>query len=68
MNQAAIRRGLPQRQAGLTFISLMLIFGLIAFFATLVIKCMPLYMNQLKIAKAVNGIVDDPEKIGRAHV
>jgi hypothetical protein len=51
----------PRRQAGLSAVSMLLVFGLIAFFTTLVIKCLPLYLNQMKIARALNGISEDPE-------
>ncbi|MDB5967928.1 MAG: hypothetical protein JWQ90_378 [Hydrocarboniphaga sp.] len=51
----------PRKQAGLTLISMLFLFGLIAFFATLVIKCLPLYLNQMKIARALDGVSEDPE-------
>lgn len=51
----------PRKQAGLTLISMLLVFGLIAFFTTLTIKILPLYLNQMKIARALNGVSEDPE-------
>lgn len=51
----------PRKQAGLTLISLLLVLGLIAFFATLTIKLLPLYLNQMKIARALEGVAADPE-------
>jgi hypothetical protein len=56
-----IARRNPGKQAGLTLISLLLVFALIAFFATLVIKIAPLYLNQMKIARALEGVAEDPE-------
>jgi len=52
---------IPHRQAGLSAISMLFVFGLIAFFATLVIKCLPLYLNQMKISRALTGLSEDPE-------
>lgn len=40
---------------------MLIVLGLIAFFATLVIKCLPLYLNQMKIARALHGVAEDPE-------
>ena len=51
----------PRKQAGLTLISLLLVLGLIAFFATLTIKILPLYLNQMKISRALEGVSEDPE-------
>jgi hypothetical protein len=51
----------PSKQAGLTLISMLLVFLLIAFFATLTIKILPLYLNQMKIARALDGVSEDPE-------
>ncbi len=54
----------PQRQAGLSIVGAVFVFGLIALAALLVVKCLPLYLNQMKIARAVHGVSIDPELAG----
>lgn len=51
---------LPRSQTGLSAIGYLFVFGLIAFFVLLVIKCLPLYLNQMKLARALKGVSDDP--------
>ncbi len=51
----------PDKQQGLTAISMLLLLGLIALIAIVVIKTLPLYLNQMKVARLVNGIAEDPE-------
>lgn len=45
-----------QKQRGLTLISIALILGLIGFFALLVIKIAPLYINNSRVANAVSAL------------
>lgn len=52
---------LPHRQKGLGWFGLLLLFGAIAFIAIVAVKCLPLYLNQMKVAKAVSGVASDPE-------
>jgi hypothetical protein len=46
----------PKRQQGLTFISLVLILGLIAFFVLLGLKIGPIYLDHSKVANALAEI------------
>jgi len=58
----------PALQSGLGLVGAVFIFGLIAFVAVVTIKTLPLYLNQMKVARAVNGIVLDPELAGAEAV
>ncbi|MGR8929286.1 MAG: DUF4845 domain-containing protein [Gammaproteobacteria bacterium] len=49
-------RSLPNKQRGLTFISLVFILGLIAFFTLLVLKIAPIYFNNSKVKNAVAAV------------
>ncbi|OAI18674.1 hypothetical protein A1359_04795 [Methylomonas lenta] len=49
-------RSLPYNQRGLTFISLMLVLGLIAFFTLLVLKIAPIYFNHSKVLNALEAV------------
>lgn len=40
---------------------LLMLFGVIAFVTIVVVKCLPLYLNQMKVAKAVSGVAADAE-------
>lgn len=54
----------PQGQQGLGWFGLLFVFGIIALGAIVTVKCVPLYLNQMKVAKAVNGVANDPEMAG----
>ena len=45
-----------KRQQGLTFISLILVIGLIAFFTLLVLKIAPIYIDHGKVASALAAL------------
>lgn len=47
---------LPRQQRGLTFISLVLLLGLIAFFTLLVLKIGPIYFNHSKVVNALAAL------------
>lgn len=47
---------LPNKQRGLTFISLVLLLGLIAFFTMLVLKIGPIYFNHSKVVNALEAV------------
>jgi len=47
-----------KRQHGLTFLSIGLILGLIAFFTLLVLKIAPIYMNHSKVVNALAALED----------
>ena len=46
----------PFKQRGLTFISLVLLLGLIAFFTMLVLKIAPIYFNHSKVLNALEAV------------
>jgi len=48
------------RQKGLTFISIMLILGLIAFFVMLALKVGPIYMNHNKVVSTLVAVENMP--------
>ncbi len=45
-----------KKQKGLTFISIMFILGLIAFFVLLILKIGPIYMNHSKVVNALSAV------------
>ena len=45
-----------KRQRGLTFLSIVLILGLIAFFVLLTLKIAPIYMNHSKVVNALSAV------------
>jgi len=49
-------RQLPGKQRGLTFISLVLLLGLIAFFTLLILKIGPIYLNHSKVVNALTAV------------
>ena len=50
-----------RRQRGLGWFGLMFVFGTIAFFAIIVIKVGPLYMNHMTLVRVVKSVADNPE-------
>ena len=52
-------QGLPHRQRGLGMWGLMFVFLVIGFVALVTMKCLPIYLNQLKVETAVTAIADD---------
>ena len=48
-------------QRGLTFFSIMLILGLIAFFVLLALKIAPIYMNHSKVVNALSALENMPD-------
>lgn len=55
------------RQRGLGWFGMLFMLGVIAFVAIVVVKCLPIYLNQMKIASSVNKVAADPGN-GRAEV
>ena len=45
-----------KHQSGLTFISIVLILGLIAFFVLMTLKIAPIYMNHSKVVNALSAV------------
>lgn len=60
----------PFKQRGLTFISLVLLLGLIAFFTLLVLKIAPIYFNHSKVVNALEGVENstDIASMSRAEI
>lgn len=52
---------LPNTQRGLGGIGLLFVFGLLALAAIIVIKCLPLYLNQMKVARVLKSVTEDSE-------
>lgn len=50
---------LPEHQHGLGWFGSVFMFALIAFAATVTVKCVPLYLNQMKISKVVHSVAED---------
>ncbi|MCQ8104238.1 DUF4845 domain-containing protein [Methylomonas sp. SURF-2] len=46
----------PYKQQGLTFITLVLLLGVIAFFTMLVLKIAPIYFNHSKVVNALEAV------------
>ena len=55
------------RQRGLGWFGLLFVLGVIAFTAIVVVKCLPIYLNQMKIASSINKVASDPSN-GRAEL
>ncbi len=51
----------PKRQRGLGLFGLVFVFGVIGFTALVVMRCWPIYLNQMKIAKAVRSVAADSD-------
>ncbi len=47
-------------QQGITFIGLMIILGLIAFFTLITLKILPIYMDDWKVVALLDGFKDEP--------
>lgn len=50
---------LPQRQQGLGMWGMLFVFLVIGFVALVTMKCLPIYLNQLKVETAITAIADD---------
>lgn len=48
-----------QRQRGLGWFGMLCLFAFIGFVTLLVFTCLPVYLNQMKIARAVNAVAQD---------
>lgn len=51
----------PKHQQGLTFLSIVMILGLIAFFILLGLKIVPIYMNHSKVMNALTALEETSE-------
>jgi len=52
-------------QSGIGLFGFIALMGLIGFFALVTMKVLPLYLNEMKIAKAVHGVAIDPDNADR---
>lgn len=52
---------LPSRQRGLGWFGLLFVLAALGLSAIIIVKSSPLYLNQMKVARAVQRIVDNPE-------
>ncbi|MDD3764236.1 MAG: DUF4845 domain-containing protein [Nevskiales bacterium] len=59
--------GMRSRQLGLGWFGTLFVLGVIAFFAIVGVKSLPVYLNQMKIASSVSKVAGDPGN-GRADV
>ncbi|QHS09828.1 DUF4845 domain-containing protein [Sinimarinibacterium sp. NLF-5-8] len=50
-----------QSQRGLSLLGLVFVLGIIAFFAVITVKCVPIYLNHMKVASSVAKVAADPE-------
>lgn len=51
-------------QRGMTIWGLMVVVAMVAFLALLVMRSVPVYLNQMKVANAVEKVAGDPENAG----
>jgi hypothetical protein len=51
----------PKRQQGLTFITIVIILALIAFFTYLILKLSPIYINHGRVLNAMEQVKKTPE-------
>lgn len=56
-----------RRQRGLGWFGLLFVLAVIAFAAIVVVKCLPIYLNQMKVASSINKVATDPGN-GRAEL
>lgn len=57
----------PSRQSGMTFIGFLLMFVLIGFFALLVLKLAPIYLEHFKVASSLESLKKDPALGGKSR-
>ena len=50
-----------KNQRGLTFLSILFILGLLAFFVLLTLKIAPIYMNHSKVVNALSAVESTPD-------
>ena len=55
----------PYKQRGLTFISLVFVLGIIAFFTLLVLKIAPIYFNHSKVINALEAVENSTDIISQ---
>lgn len=60
-------QSLPSKQRGLTFISLVFVLGLIAFFTLLVLKIAPIYFDNSKVVNAVAAVRESTDLTSKSR-
>jgi hypothetical protein len=58
---------LRQRQRGIGWFGLLFVFGMIAFVVTIGLRCTPIYLNQMKIAKAIHNVANNRDLAGEEN-
>ncbi|GAB4360019.1 MAG: DUF4845 domain-containing protein [Methylohalobius sp. ZOD2] len=51
----------PSRQSGMTLIGMLLLLGLIGFFALLTLKILPIYLEHFKVASSLESLRSTPD-------
>ncbi|WP_022947990.1 DUF4845 domain-containing protein [Methylohalobius crimeensis] len=51
----------PSRQSGMTLIGMLLLLGLIGFFALLTLKILPIYLEHFKVASSLESLKATPD-------
>lgn len=59
-------KNLQKRQRGLGMLGLLFIFAVIGFTALVIMRVLPIYLNQMKIVKSVHNVAADPD-VGSAQ-
>lgn len=54
------------RQQGMTFIGVVIVLGLIAFFVLVALKLVPLYLENFKIVSSLQSLKSDPDLAGKS--
>lgn len=50
-----------RKQRGMTIWGMLIVLVLVSFFALLGMRCVPVYLNQMKVGNAVQKVASDPE-------
>lgn len=51
---------LRSRQKGIGWFGLLFVLGVLGLFAVVGVKCLPIYLNQMKLASTLNKVANDP--------
>ncbi|MFZ2726218.1 MAG: DUF4845 domain-containing protein [Methylococcaceae bacterium] len=61
-------KNLVKRQRGLTFISMLVLLGIIASVVLLILKVVPMYIEHGKVTSALNKLKEEPDLISKPDV
>lgn len=56
----------PKKQGGITLISLILLLGLIGFFTLIVLKVVPLYLDNSKVVESLKSLKETPDLLNKS--